>query len=237
MRGARPDHALGALFARSLAGEPSDRWVVAVSGGSDSTALAGLAAEHASGRAIVLAHVNHGLRASAMQDEAIVLALAARFELPVRIARLSGARRDEASLRELRYAALLEVANELRAGSVMTGHTAQDQTETVLLALFRGTGPRGLRGMPPRRALAPGIALLRPLLRADRAALRHYCERARLPYAIDPSNLDESYRRNALRPRLAELRPFFPGLDRAVARCAEILRKGRLDDSPKGGTA
>jgi tRNA(Ile)-lysidine synthase len=236
MRGARPDHALGALFLRALVGESSERCVVAVSGGSDSAALAGLAAEHVSGRSLALAHVNHGMRASATQDEAVVLALAARFGLPVRIARLSGARRDEATLRELRYAALIEVAGEFGAGCVMTGHTAQDQTETVLLALFRGTGPNGLRGMPPRRALAPGLALLRPLLRADRAALRHYCERARLPYAVDPSNLDESYRRNALRPRLAELRPFFPGLDRAVARCAEILRQGGLEDV-KGGTA
>jgi tRNA(Ile)-lysidine synthase len=226
VRGARPDHALRALFARNLAGEPSERCVVAVSGGSDSTALASLAAEHAAERTIALAHVNHGMRASAMQDEAVVLALAARFGLPVRITRLSGARRDEATLRKLRYAALIEIARELQAGCVMTGHTAQDQTETVLLALFRGTGPNGLRGMPPRRVLAEGLALLRPLLRADRAALRHYCERVRLPYAVDSSNLDESYRRNALRPRLAELRRFFPGLDRAVARCAEILRKG-----------
>jgi tRNA(Ile)-lysidine synthase len=230
MRGARPDQVLSALFARGMENAGTGVCAVALSGGSDSVALAGLAAERAQG-SLILLHVNHGVRASAAQDEALAIAVAALLHAPLRIARLSGAANDEASLRESRYAALAELARECGAGSVLTGHTAQDQTETVLLALFRGSGRDGLCGMPQERALGPHVRLLRPLLRADRADLRRYCERARLPYVLDPTNDDEAYRRNALRARLRELRPLFPGMDRAVARCAAILRAEREDDS------
>ncbi len=78
--------------------------------------------------------------------------------------------------------------------------------------------------MPPVRPLAPGVDLIRPVLRATRAQLAVELRRSALPCALDPSNEDRRYRRNALRPILAELRREFPHLDAAIARCAEIVR-------------
>jgi tRNA(Ile)-lysidine synthase len=133
-------------------------------------------------------------------------------------------------LRDERYAALVRIAREHGAARIATAHHARDQTETVLLALFRGTGPDGLAGIPPERAIAPGVALVRPLLRVDPLDLRAYCAWRRLPFALDPSNTDTQLRRNAVRALLEGVRPLFPGLDEAVARCAQIAyeeREGR----------
>jgi tRNA(Ile)-lysidine synthase len=148
----------------------------------------------------------------------------ARLGRRVLIARPRVARDDEATLRAARYDALAALAREADATLVATAHTAEDQTETVLLALFRGTGLDGLAGMPPRRALAEGIELVRPLLRATHAELATELRRAGLPYALDPTNAGARYRRNALRVPLDALRAEFPQLDRAVARAAEIAR-------------
>jgi hypoxanthine phosphoribosyltransferase len=138
---------------------------------------------------------------------------------------------DEQSLRIARYAALTAIAREVRATLVATAHCAEDQTETVLLALFRGSGLDGLAGMSPRRRLAEGIDLIRPFLRVTHAELDAELFRLALPYARDPSNADARYRRNALRARLADLREDFPALDAAVARCAEIVRAARSGDA------
>jgi tRNA(Ile)-lysidine synthase len=198
--------------------------LVACSGGPDSVALASVLARLRRGSAapVVLGHVNHGRRASAYQDECVALAVAARLELPLAIARPEIARDDEGTLRAARYAALEELARERRCTVVVTAHTAEDQTESVLLALFRGTGLSGLGGMRTRRALAEGIVLVRPLLRVTHAELAVELHRSGLPFARDPTNDERRYRRNALRDVLARLRDDFPHLDRAVARCAAI---------------
>jgi len=209
--------------------------LVATSGGPDSVVLAAALDRigRADGFAVVLGHVNHGTRPSAWQDECVVLALGARLDRPVRIAAVStGA--DEAALRTARYDALAGLAAACGASAVATAHSAEDQTETVLLALFRGTGLDGLAGMSPRRPLVAGIDLVRPLLRITRAELRAELERLALPYAIDPTNADRRYRRNALRERLADLRADFPDLDAAVARCAEIVRAERSGEERAG---
>jgi tRNA(Ile)-lysidine synthase len=174
---------------------------------------------------LVLGHVNHHLRDSSWQDEAIVLSIAARFAIPVRIAALDPekVRADEATLRELRYAALTALAQEAGARVVVTAHVAEDQTETVLLALFRGTGLRGLRGIPVRRRLVPGIEIVRPLLRIGHDTLEAELGASALPYVRDPTNTNIAYRRNALRQALESLRGGFPRLDEAVARCAAIV--------------
>jgi tRNA(Ile)-lysidine synthase len=226
MRGARPERALDAIVRRVLRPDPGARVVVACSGGPDSVALAALLDRLAreDGYGIVLAHVDHGRRASAAQDECVALSVAARLGRPVRVLRPLVERDDEATMREARYAALATLAAELDAPLVATAHTAEDQAETVLLALFRGTGPAGLAGMPPVRPLARGVDLIRPVLRATRSQLAVELRRSALPCAIDPSNEDPRYRRNALRPMLAELRREFPHLDAAISRCAEIVR-------------
>jgi tRNA(Ile)-lysidine synthase len=234
MRGARPERALDPLVRRVAAWRPGERVLLACSGGPDSVASASLLDRIAreDGFALVLGHVNHGRRASADQDECVVLAVAARLGRPVVVARPAPERDDEATLRAARYAALVALAGDVGASTVVTAHTAEDQTETVLLALFRGTGLDGLAGIAPRRPLAPGVTLVRPLLRATHAELATELRRSGLPTVIDPTNADRRYRRNALRARLSELRADFPLLDRAVARCAEIVRD-ELDETDR----
>ncbi len=226
MRGARPERALDAIVRREAALPRGTRVCVACSGGPDSVALASVLDRVAreDDLDVILAHVDHGVRASALQDECVVLSVAARLGRRVRVARPHVAGDDEASLRDARYAALTALAVEDGARAVVTAHTAEDQTETVLLALFRGTGPDGLGGIAPRRALSETVDLVRPLLRVTHAELAMELRRSGLPYAIDPTNEARRYRRNALRRPLEELRAEFPHLDRAVARCAAILR-------------
>jgi tRNA(Ile)-lysidine synthase len=231
MRGARPGAFLDTRVRRVLRVAPRSTVLVATSGGPDSVVLAGVLDRigRADDFSVVLAHVNHGLRASAWQDECVVLSLGARLDRPVRIAAVP-AGDDEASLRAARYAALERLARASGAAAIATAHCAEDQTETVLLALFRGSGLDGLAGMPPRRPLAPGIDLVRPFLRVTHAELHAELRRIGLPYALDPTNALLRYRRNALRARLDDLRADFPQLDASVARCAEIVRAERTGD-------
>jgi tRNA(Ile)-lysidine synthase len=231
MRGARPGAFLDTRVRRALRMPAHATIVVATSGGPDSVVLATVLDRigRAGDFSVVLAHVNHGLRPSAWQDECVVLSLGARLERPVHIAAVTVAG-DEAALRAARYAALERIARDCGANAIATAHCAEDQTETVLLALFRGSGLDGLAGMPPRRPLAEGIDLVRPFLRFTHAELYAELRRSGLPYALDPTNAELRYRRNALRARLADLRSDFPQLDASVARCAEIVRAERSGD-------
>lgn len=232
MRGAKADRASEIHVERDGAIREGEHVLIACSGGPDSVALAAILASVAPrlGLTLTLGHVNHSLRGSAWQDEAVVLRVAAALDLPLRIVALAPHRLNEAELRAGRYDALASMAAAAGAAVVATGHTAEDQTETVLLALFRGTGPDGLAGIPARRQLAPGVDLARPLLRLDHAELARYCHLNALPYALDPTNADPVYRRNAVRTALEALRPAFPGLDQAVSRTAELLSAEREQD-------
>jgi tRNA(Ile)-lysidine synthase len=225
MRGARPQAAIEQAIERDAIVVRGERIVAACSGGADSVAL--VAALHAVSKPMALelsiVHVNHGTRGSAWQDECVALRLAATFELPIEIVALDGIAGDENALREARYAALLAAAKRSNATAVATAHHAEDQSETVLLALFRGAGPEGLTGMHPRRPLGDGVELARPLLRFPAAALREYCHAESLPYAVDPTNAEAGRRRNAVRSALEALRPLFPGLDEAVSRAAHLV--------------
>jgi tRNA(Ile)-lysidine synthetase-like protein len=233
MRGARPGAFLDARVRRVVRAPAGTTVVVATSGGPDSVVLAAVLdrVARAADWPLVLAHVNHGARASAWQDECVVLSLGARLDRPVKIAALAaGADTGEAALRAGRYAALERIAHDCGAAVVATAHCAEDQTETVLLALFRGSGLDGLAGMPPRRPLSAGIDLVRPFLRFTHEQLHAELRRTGLPYALDPTNALARYRRNALRARLDDLRADFPHLDASVARCAEIVRAERAGD-------
>ena len=225
MRGTRPERAIEQTVERGGVIRTGDCVLIACSGGADSVGLAAVLAAIAKPMqlTLTLAHVNHGIRDSAWQDEAVVLRVSAALNLRVGITALSAGKRDEATLRDARYEALATLAADFGANVVATGHTAEDQTETVLLALFRGTGVDGMAGMPARRNLAHGLALARPLLRIERARTRAYVQAAGLPYAVDPTNADLRLRRNAVREALLALRPLFPGLDAAVARAAHVV--------------
>lgn len=234
MRGARPQREVEGAIERSGALREGERVLVACSGGPDSVALA--AALHCAapriGIEICLAHVNHAVRSSAWQDECIVLQLAAQLGVPLEIVALQSQTNDEQRLRLARYRALGKTASAMDCSVIATAHHAEDQTETVFLALLRGSGPAGLSGMPARRSLEPGLDIARPLLGIPSARLRDYCHAGVLPYAVDPTNSDPGRRRNAVREALANLRPLFPALDRAVARAAEVIAEERRD-SPR----
>jgi tRNA(Ile)-lysidine synthase len=225
LRGTRPERAIEQAVEQGNIIRAGDSVLVACSGGSDSVGVAAILQAIAKPMELrlTIAHVNHGVRESAWQDEAVVLRTGAALGVPVKTIALNPERRDEATLRDARYDALARIARETGANVIATGHNAEDQTETVLLALFRGTGPQGLAGMPPRRELDHGVDLARPVLRFPREEIRAYVQTAGLPYSIDPTNADRTFRRNAVRQALAALRPLFPGLDAAVARAAQVV--------------
>ncbi|HMC64214.1 MAG TPA: tRNA lysidine(34) synthetase TilS [Gemmataceae bacterium] len=214
--------------------------VVAVSGGPDSVALlwALLAIRvDPAARPLIIAHFNHRLRgAESDADEAFVTDLhAARCAAGVthlllrherlEVATVAREQRQnlEDTARRLRYDWLARVAQETGARWVATGHTADDQAETVLHRLLRGTGLRGLRGIAERRPLMPGVELIRPLLRVSRQDVLDYLEGEGQAYRIDRSNADLSFTRNRIRQ---ELLPFLaakysPAIGSLLCRLAE----------------
>jgi len=212
--------------------------LVAVSGGIDSVALLRVLQDLAFRHSLKLrvGHVNHGLRgAESEADQRAVEALAAELGLPVCAARVDpaarrarGASRDrpspEEAARELRYAALRRMAEEVGADFVVTAHTADDQAETVLLRLLRGTGPDGLGGIPERSADG---RIARPLLRVPRAEVTRFAAQRGLSWREDASNASPVFARNRLRrewlPGLA--RAFNPRLLRALGDLAEAQRR------------
>jgi len=237
-KGAATDEAFGALppdqspralvleCARGLRMlDDGARVLVACSGGPDSTALAFLVAAARPDLRQVMVYVAHALRDPA-DDEAearLVAAHAARIgcEFIRRdVAVVPGGHGIEAAARDARYAALEEEVRRSDAAAILLGHHAEDQAETMLLRLARGTGPDGLSGMEPSSG-----ERVRPLLRVRREDLRAFCAAQGLEVAQDPTNMDTDIRRVRVREDL------LPGLERigpdpvgALARLATLLR-------------
>ena len=222
----------GALF-DSLAGVRG--LLLAVSGGSDSTALMLLAARWAKRRQrapkLLAVTIDHGLRSESKREAAAVKRIARRLGVPHRVLRWRG-RKPEAGLqaaaREARYLLLAQAA--MRAGyeHILTAHTLDDQAETVLLRLARGSGLTGLAGMAHASALPVGaqasIFLVRPLLGVPKSRLVATLRAAGIGYREDPSNRDPRFTRARLRglmPALAH-----EGLDaRNLMRLAGRMRR------------
>ncbi|BEL10967.1 tRNA lysidine(34) synthetase TilS [Actinoplanes sichuanensis] len=182
---------------RGLADLPGDALIlVACSGGADSLALA--SAARFGGRRVGLVTVDHGLQEGSDRRARSVAAWARDAGLdPVRIDTVSVAGLPggpEAAARTARYEALSAAAAELGAAAVLLGHTRDDQAETVLLAMARGAGPRGLSGMPARRGV-----FRRPLLEVARADTRKACAALGLAPWEDPHNTDPAYARSRVR--------------------------------------
>lgn len=193
--------------------------LVAVSGGGDSVALLRglhqLLAEQtpSSGQRLVVAHARHDLREGhpgdpAAADADFVRRLADELGLPcverflrVREA-VAGGEGLEAAARRLRYAFLREAAEETGARLVVTAHTADDQAETVLHRLLRGTGLAGMAGIAPARSLVEGIVVVRPLLRVSAGMARDYLRERRQEWREDATNRDLQYSRNFLRHQI-----------------------------------
>jgi tRNA(Ile)-lysidine synthase len=188
-----------------------ERVLAAVSGGADSVALLDLLGELGAslGLAISVVHVHHGLRPEADADADFVLALGARLGLPVHVERVAVKRAPpwdglEAEGRRARHAALQRTARAVGATRIATGHTADDQAETVLMRLLQGAGPRGLGGISPVRGL-----LISPLIETRRVEIEAHLRARGLTWVEDASNRDVRFLRNRIRhdllPFMAEL--------------------------------
>ena len=209
--------------------------MIAVSGGPDSTALLTLAARWAGQQKkrrpkLLAITIDHGLRPQAAAEAAAVKRLARRLGVPHRTLRWRG-KKPESGLQEAariaRYRLLAQAAARAGYGHVMTAHTLDDQAETVLFRLARGSGLTGLAGMATASPLPVGgseIFLLRPLLHVAKSRLIATLEAAGISYAEDPSNSDPRFTRarlRALMPALAH-----EGLDaRGLARLAMRMRR------------
>lgn len=215
--------------------ERDDKVLIAVSGGVDSVCLLTLLLELKDAFALSfhLAHLNHSLRGVESDEDAEwVRALAGRLGIPVTIEKkdvLKWVKRKRCSLeegaRELRYEFLSKVADEVEATKIATGHTLDDQAETVLLRLLRGTGISGLGGVLPRRK-----RLIRPLIEVSREEVVEYLQDKGLDYREDSSNTQRDHLRNRLR---LELIPLLKGefnrrIVELLGRCAELAQ---IDDS------
>ena len=210
----------------------NDGVVVGVSGGPDSVALL-LVLKHLSMEyrlRLIVAHLNHGLASGpADEGEAFVQDLSRSLGLTcesekVDVAALSKVKKKsiEETAREERYRLLEEVRHRHHAGKIALGHHAQDQAETVLMNLLRGSGREGLKGMQPVR---DGV-YIRPLLEMTRAEIDNYLSEYNIHCLTDPSNVDESYFRNRVRHRLVpELKARYDQrLEDHLCRTAEIFR-------------
>lgn len=208
---------------RTLDRLPVDATVaVAASGGPDSAALAFLTADARPDLGIVLAHVRHGLRDDRF-DVAAVRAQASYLGVALEIAEVSvesAGQGIEAAARAQRYAALRRIARDAEAGWLLLGHTADDQAETLLLRIARGTGVPGLAGMPAVRG-----DVVRPLLRIRRVDVHRFVQLEGLPVAHDPTNRDRAFARNQVRlDVLPMLERFAPDPVGALARLADLAR-------------
>jgi tRNA(Ile)-lysidine synthase len=156
--------------------------------------------------------VHHHRRPEADAEAGLVQHAAKELGCAFEIRHLeSTAQATPADLRSARYDALCDIAVGVRSNTIALAHQAQDQLETVLAAIVRGTGPRGLVGMPEYRHLAGDVYLMRPMLEVDRAAAAELCTVAGLQWCDDPTNSDPTTLRGRLRrdvlPVLESLRP------------------------------
>lgn len=202
----------------------------AVSGGRDSMALLSFLEQLAAEKGFILhaAHYNHMLRPTADRDEDFVRLWCADRHIPLACgtcdvrawAREQGASLEDAA-RTLRYRFLEETADRVGAQRIATAHHVQDNAETVLLHLLRGTGLRGLGGIAPVRG-----RVVRPFLETDRRDIDAYVEENNIPYVEDESNADIAFARNRLRIEVMPLlEKLAPGSTARIAGTAAILRE------------
>ena len=241
------------LVDKLTAAWPPEKWngvtvLVAVSGGADSIALArGLLEIRGPGEGrIVLGHYNHRLRGAELDaDQAFVEQLGENLRLEVMVGARGGegeTRRggdgekgaSEASLRSLRYEFLAQAASRCGTRFVVTAHTADDQVETVLMNILRGTGLAGLAGIPRARQLTAAATLIRPLLAVSRAEVLNYLRQLNQPFRQDSSNASSDFTRNRIRHELFPLleREFNPQVREAIARLSRLA--GEADDEISG---
>ncbi len=214
--------------------------VIGVSGGADSTALllamATIASREATpsmpGIVPVVAHVHHHLRDAADDDATWVETLCAKLGVECHVLHVNPADVSgncAANARALRYESLLDAARAMGAHHVAVAHHADDQLETILMALGRGAGLDGLAGMPWRRAMDRGVTLVRPLLDTRRAECEELCRAAELSWREDPGNLDPSSTRARVRQEIAPvMEALWPDAARRVTNLGELVDTAAL---------
>ena len=225
-----------------------DTVIVAVSGGADSIALlhAMHSLEQELGISVIACHVNHNLRGEeSMRDEQFVRDFCNNRKIPVTFHSIDIKADKHESVeeraRKMRYECFEKMCSGFASAKLATAHTASDNAETVFLNILRGTGTKGLCGIPPIRG-----NIIRPLIRCTRDDIESYCKENGLEYVTDSSNLSDYYTRNKLRHRLIPLlQEFNPSLFEAVSRmtsavyddnalleriCAEAKENARTDD-------
>lgn len=214
--------------------QPGDRVLLGVSGGPDSTVMLSLFSDLAEEARLDLhvAHLNHGWRgARSARDAEFVRRMAFRRTLPVTVGQVKPSTWSErkgrqssreALARDLRMTFLLETAQQIGARRIALGHTRDDQAESFLLRLLRGSGTRGLAGIYP---VVDGV-FIRPLIDVRRKEIMACLKARRLSYRIDPTNRDTRLTRNRVRHRLLPFlrRDFNPAVVDALSHAADILR-------------
>lgn len=227
-----------------IADLPNTCMVAAISGGTDSLALLHLLTllRDEIPLSIHVAHVDHQIRADSQLDAAFVREEAAKHKLPFRLISIdvNAIARDhrlslETAARKGRYSALLAFAREIAASAILVAHNRDDQAETILMHLFRGSGLDGLVGMQPLSAISPShlivpeetsIQLGRPILTVSRAEIETYCAEQDLNPRIDASNADSAYRRNQLRQQIIPgIEEFYPALKEQLITLSVIARE------------
>ena len=210
--------------------------LLGLSGGADSRALLHILSLQAArdGFSVTLAHVNHGIRGEeALRDREFCRSLAKEYGFEICIldadvkslANAHGTGLEEEA-RSVRYAYFFELMREKKIPLLVTAHHADDQLETVLFRMCRGTGLRGLGGMSPVRRLEEGGFLVRPMLSVPSREIRAYCDAEGLIYVTDCTNEDTSYARNRIRAEVVPvLESLFDDPQCRVGALAESLRE------------
>lgn len=228
-------------FCRKLAEQaPDGPLLLALSGGLDSSLLLHLLVMAGLGPRLSVVHVDHQLQSESQDWSRFCESLAQRYDVPFTVEKVAVDLSEglEAGARNARYAILLPMARR-RGATLITAHHRSDQAETLLLRLLRGAGVQGLSAMRPL-TVRDGVSLWRPLLELDRQCLALWAQSEQLHWQDDPSNGDESLRRNYLRHRIMPaLREHWPGADATLARAADHMAEaaGLLEEIAEADAA
>jgi len=209
----------------------NDSLLVAVSGGPDSVAL--LYSLYALRKVLkfdlCVAHLDHMLRKDSIKDREFVLSLAKKLKLPAVIGRVDiGKLSEEGSVEEIarnkRQEFLFRVAKRCRANKIAIGHNRDDQAETVLMRIIRGSGLYGLNAILPKRRI-DGFTLIRPLIEVSRKEIEGYLKKKKIKARVDKSNLEDIYFRNKVRNKLLALleKDFNPNIKGVLANLASTV--------------
>jgi tRNA(Ile)-lysidine synthase len=214
----------------SMAGVWKHGIVTAVSGGADSVAMLRFLEQRSPAKTqLTVCHVNHRLRGEESDADAeFVRNLAAKFQLRYVEHRMeNNSKWSEDAARKRRYNFLVQTTEQIGFRYLATAHTANDQTETVLHRIIRGTGLTGLAGMIPMRQITPAVTLIRPFLNVHRQEILDYLDSLGQSFCHDSTNNENDYTRNKIRnqllPTLREM--FNPKIDDAVCRLSYLAKE------------